>query len=867
MPDRTQDLKNHRQVAVACKNYTDSEIKKSEGRILSIVARNNVNYIDHIDEASYKITAPTNAKLMMLQSIGGNTVKLSPSVASDSTKAMIKTMPSTVYTFDGSKFYGNSEVINKFNSTIEQGVINGATGEPITSNERIRTKDYITLSSGTYTISWLEALQVVIYVYDTSNTYQSGESVLTWQNSGYSFTLTANRKVKFAWKNADGTALLPSAISNIMLNSGSSALPYIPNGINNLELSGLKVEGNLFDKDNYTYSNAYISGSGTKQNDTNNSMVDTMIEVEPNQTYTLSVNATQYGLTVVYYNDNTFISRQLSNSNVSSFIFTTPYNCNGIKFFMNHNQATISANYLSTIEPMLYKGSTTPTTYQPYVAPTTKTIDLSTILYNGSPLFEGNSLKKVNTAIDYLTPYKAHKEIGTQTNITITGLSSLSNETNSFFSFAKGTGIDKTKGNYASNYVCDKFDLTQQYGNLNDATLQNKIITNINIDNAYLCLPAGTTIEQAQTLINETTILYILETPIEVSIDLSATLRNIQGYPNGSIIAENTHNMDVESVITYNSIIQETLCPSVTVDGFNVWNEEWGNYHWVNGVRTTYATGVGCKNPISVKAGETYYFKRPSGVNAGYVYLDSNENLVGNGEQYLISGNNTLTIPSGVSYLCFWLNNYGATYNHDICINISGSFDGNYKPYKASITRNLPTQASDGWSAGTQRNYRVFSDYEGNEVLKRETNVGKELVGSLSYIYDSTNLFFRCNNITTKAFEGSVIGNFLTKSYLTVSQVTANYKDDLEVFGLSWANTFGIRDETYANNVTTFKLKNTNEPLYYELADASKTETDMDDFDYFFDVEEGDVITFNNPYAQQVYATYSFIIKEAKSNE
>ena len=33
------------------------------------------------------------------------------------------------------------------------------------------------------------------------------------------------------------------------------------------------------------------------------------------------------------------------------------------------------------------------------------------------------------------------------------------------------------------------------------------------------------------------------------------------------------------------------------------------------------------------------------------------------------------------------------------------------------------------------------------------------------------------------------------------------------------------------------------------------------------DVKEGDVITFNNPYAQQVYATYSFLIKEAKSNE
>ena len=94
MPDRTQDLTNHRKVAVACKNYTDTEIKKSEERILSIVARNNVRYIDHTDEATYRFTAPANSKLLMLQSIAGNSVKYAPTTASDTTTAYQKNVPS-----------------------------------------------------------------------------------------------------------------------------------------------------------------------------------------------------------------------------------------------------------------------------------------------------------------------------------------------------------------------------------------------------------------------------------------------------------------------------------------------------------------------------------------------------------------------------------------------------------------------------------------------------------------------------------------------------------------------------------------------------------------------------------------------------
>ena len=80
----------------------------------------------------------------------------------------------------------------------------------------------------------------------------------------------------------------------------------------------------------------------------------------------------------------------------------------------SQSNVDITQASIDIYKPMLVRGSVAPTTFVPYIAPTTLPIDLSSILYNGSPLFEGNSLKAVGTAKDYITPYKAHKEVGSR---------------------------------------------------------------------------------------------------------------------------------------------------------------------------------------------------------------------------------------------------------------------------------------------------------------------------------------------------------------------------------------------------------------------------------------------------------------------
>lgn len=145
---------------------------------------------------------------------------------------------------------------------------------------------------------------------------------------------------------------------------------------------------------------------------------------------------------------------------------------------------------------------------------------------------------------------KYTKKIGKQQNINIDSLSGVSNEVNSFYSFAKPTGMAITDSSYSTNYLCNKYEVVQQYGNLKDASLQNKIISNISNSNNYLCLPAGATIEEAQEAINDAYLYYKLETPVETNITENAPLLEVES--GGKVVLENEYNQDVPSeVVTW----------------------------------------------------------------------------------------------------------------------------------------------------------------------------------------------------------------------------------------------------------------------------------------------------------------------------
>lgn len=120
---------------------------------------------------------------------------------------------------------------NLFYATVEQGSFNVNTGEEIESATRVRSQYGDLITSGTYTINATGADDVVVYVYDnTSGTWNSSQSQIVWQSLPYTFTLSSSEYVRFGFRKTDNTRIVPSDVSNIMLNAGSTALPYEPYG-------------------------------------------------------------------------------------------------------------------------------------------------------------------------------------------------------------------------------------------------------------------------------------------------------------------------------------------------------------------------------------------------------------------------------------------------------------------------------------------------------------------------------------------------------------------------------------------------------------------------------------------------------------
>lgn len=117
--------------------------------------------------------------------------------------------------------------------TIENGTINTETGaeSAYQASKRVRTSFIGFLSAGTYTINVDGANKVnciALYSSQTPDDYigtASGTALFP-----KSFTLNEGGYIRIAFSRTDNSDISPYDISNIMLNSGSTALPYEPYG-------------------------------------------------------------------------------------------------------------------------------------------------------------------------------------------------------------------------------------------------------------------------------------------------------------------------------------------------------------------------------------------------------------------------------------------------------------------------------------------------------------------------------------------------------------------------------------------------------------------------------------------------------------
>lgn len=126
-------------------------------------------------------------------------------------------------------------------------------------------------------------------------------------------------------------------------------------------------------------------------------------------------------------------------------------------------------------------------------------------------------------------------------------------------------------------------------------------------------------------------------------------------------------------------------------DGLNWWDEEWeiGTINPDTGATEANNNRIRSKNYVPVLGGVTYYFKCPSTSNCRIAYYNANKNYIGG--SFDLTPNTTFTTPSNCAYLKFSPNNdYGTTYNNDICINVSdNNINGKYTPYVTPYTATI----------------------------------------------------------------------------------------------------------------------------------------------------------------------------------
>lgn len=119
----------------------------------------------------------------------------------------------------GGKTAGKKEVIQA--GELEQGTITAYAGTNYDSNYRVRTKNYINLTSGTYEVTCTGAKLGNAVFYSVENKF---EKLLSGTHIPLpiKFTLTENKLVRVLFSNSESTPIVPADIKNAILEADVS---------------------------------------------------------------------------------------------------------------------------------------------------------------------------------------------------------------------------------------------------------------------------------------------------------------------------------------------------------------------------------------------------------------------------------------------------------------------------------------------------------------------------------------------------------------------------------------------------------------------------------------------------------------------
>ena len=267
--------------------------------------------------------------------------------------------------------------------------------------------------------------------------------------------------------------------------------------------------------------------------------------------------------------------------------------------------------------------------------------------------------------------------------------------------------------------------------------------------------------------------------------------------------------------------------------GRNAWDEEWESGLWnVNdGSANASYNQIRSKNAIKVIPSATYYVK-------GGMWLlqyDADGNYLGI-SNYV--SNSTIVMSVKTEYIrVYCLPAYGTTYNHDICINLSGTeFNGQYEAYREAtedlslVAKYFPQGMRSAGNAHDEIRYNKQSNKWEKVVRIAEVDLGT-LTWTQSTTYAS--LFYAVVKNIKLTNSDAVIANILTGRY------AARERNNIHQFDKHMAqdrnrNIF-IMDSAYTD-AAAFKAAMQGVMLYYELAEPIVTEIEEKDFNLDYKV-------------------------------
>lgn len=368
----------------------------------------------------------------------------------------------------------------------------------------------------------------------------------------------------------------------------------------------------------------------------------------------------------------------------------------------------------------------------------------------------------------------------------------------------------------------------------------------------------GDEIEVYQVAIANLSVIYPTDTPTSTSDPRIQWLMSyLSSHP----------EYDAGSIIT-------APVTKVVSKGFNLWDEEFeAGYINNDGTIGVNDPAIHSKNYTSVIPNTTMYcYCGSSGVGVKHIFYDRDKNFV----SLVWKANGTFSVPAEARYYKLTTDlQYGATYNHDICINVSNaSMNGTYMPWRAPIEYPIPAevQALEGYGLGLSADCNNHASYERKKYvqeMKKYTFTGDEVWTSSENAYYAT-VPVIADIIKKPSSSADVWVNQLNDADLEPSSPNRLWGGtDVSGIGLSTNGNIWISSADYTN-----KNKLIGKTIYFEL--ATPIETDISEYldrDFpdgnLIDVTAGGCLEFENEndLAVPYEVTYQYRVVEATSND